>query len=251
MPRQDFWNRNRGRERSWDVRDLREDFGQADYSRDYGFDRRRRVGYRNAAQTGGRDDFGQADFSRDYEYDPRSRTAVRREEMHDQLRDERHHHEGDERGYRANERFIDRDRRQDDRMHDERHHGERRLDDPRTWFGGGGARDRDRDGRDDRYDRYDDRERRGRYDPDEQIWREVCDRLAGERRLDARDIEVDVRGGEVTLRGVVEDRDQKRRAEDLAEVAGVVDVHNHLTIRGRSMGESRGSAWRRGFGLSG
>lgn len=241
MPRQEFWNRHRGRERSWDVRDLREDYGQADYSRDYGFDRRRRVGYRNAAQTGGRDDFGQADFSRDYEYDPRSRTAVRREEMREQVRDDRHH-VSDEHGYRANERFMDRDRRHDDRGRDLREHGERRLDDPRTWFGGG--RDRDRDGRDDR-------DRRGRYDPDEQIWREVCDRLADERRLDARDIEVDVRGGEVTLRGMVEDRDQKRRAEDLAEVAGVVDVHNHLTIRNRYAGEHRGSSWRRGFGLSG
>ncbi|HEX2561912.1 BON domain-containing protein [Phenylobacterium sp.] len=244
MPRQDFWNRHRGRERSWDVRDLREDFGQADYSRDYGFDRHRRVGYRNEARTGGRDDFGQADFSRDYEYDPRSRTAVRREEMREPLRDDSRRIEGDARGYRANESAMDRDRRFRDEP------VERRLDDPKTWFGGGRDRDRDRDGRDDRLERNDSR-RAGRYDPDEQIWREVCDRLSDDRRLDAREIEVDVRDGEVTLRGMVEDRDQKRRAEDLAEVAGVVDVHNHLTIRSRSAGESRGSAWRRGFGLSG
>ncbi|MFC3079310.1 BON domain-containing protein [Phenylobacterium terrae] len=235
MPRQEFWNRHRGRERSWDPRDLREDYGQADYSRDYAFDRRRRVGYRTEARTGGREDFGQADYSRDYEYDPQSRSAVRREEM----RDERRHHEIDVRGYRANERPMDRDRR----YGDEDRGPERRLDDPRTWFGGG--RDRDRD------EHYDERRARGRYDPDERIWRDVCDRLEDDRHLDARDIEVDVRGGEVTLRGMVEDRDQKRRAEDLAEVAGVVDVHNHLTIRNRYAGEHRGSSWRRSFGLSG
>lgn len=240
MPRQEFWNRHRGRERSWDVRDLREDFGQADYSRDYAFDRLRRVGYRTEARTGGREDFGQADFSRDYEYDPRSRTAVRRGEAHEELGED-HRHLSEDRGYRPNERYMDRDRRHDGAR------SERRLDDPRTWFGGG--RDRDRHGREDRYDRYEDR--RGRYDPDEEIWREVCDRLSDDRHLDAREIEVDVRGGEVTLRGMVEDRDQKRRAEDLAEVAGVVDVHNHLTIRNRSTGEHRGSSWRRGFGLSG
>ena len=234
MPRQDFWNRHRGRERSWDVRDLREDFGQADYSRDYGFDRRRRVGYRTEASTSGREDFGQADFSRDYEYDPRSRTAARREEIR---RDEQREQDGEPHGYRANERAIDRDRRYDEPR------GERRLDDPRTWFGGGHDRDQ-------RTMRYDDRDGRGRYDPDEQIWREVCDRLADERRLDTRDIDVDVRDGEVTLRGSVEDRDQKRRAEDLAEVAGVVDVHNLLTLRHRTT-ESRGASWRRGFGLSG
>jgi len=223
MPRQEFWNRHRGRERSWDVRDLREDYGQADYSRDYGFDRRRRVGYRTEARGAGRDDFGQADFSRDYDYDPKSRTAVRRGEM-------------DERNWRSeNAAELDREHRYEPRR-------ERRLDDPRTWFGGG------RDRYEARHDRYDVRDRRGRYDPDEEIWREVCDRLADDRRLDARDIVVDVRDGEVTLRGVVDDRDQKRRAEDLADIEGVVDVHNHLTIRTRGASE-RGSAWRRGFGL--
>lgn len=237
MPRQEFWNRHRGRERSWDVRDLREDFGQADYSRDYAFDRRRRVGYRTEGRTGGGEDFGQADYSRDYEYDARSRTAARREELRQQ--------DHGERGYRANERAADLERRH----HEDR--GERRLEDPRTWFGR--ERDRDRDGRDDRYERYDERERsaRGGYDPDERIWRDVMDRLQDDRRLDARDLEVDVRDGEVTLRGVVEDRDQKRRAEDLAEVSGVVDVHNHLTIRNRYGSDSRGPSWRRSFGLSG
>jgi hypothetical protein len=241
MPRQEFWNRHRGRDRSWDVRDLREDYGQADYSRDYAFDRRRRIGYRAEPRTGEREDFGQADFSRDYEYDPRSRTAGRREELHEPVRDDHRRHDDDERSYRANERAFDRDRRLDE------HRDERRLDDPRTWFGGG----HDRGRRNERQGRYDDRDRHGRYDPDEQIWREVCDRLGDERRLDARDIEVDVRDAEVTLRGMVEDRDQKRRAEELAEVAGVVDVHNHLTIRHRSAGESRGGSWRRSFGLSG
>jgi hypothetical protein len=243
MPRQDFWNRHRGRERSWDARDLREDYGQADYSRDYGFDRHRRVGSRTEARTGGRDDFGQADFSRDYEYDPRSRTAVRREEVREPVRDERRRLDEDDRGYRANERPLDRDYREPGER------SERRLEDPRTWFGGG----HDRNVRDHRHEGHADRDRfaRGRYDDDDRIWRDVLDRIQDDRRLDPREIEVDVRGGEVTLRGVVADREQKRRVEDLAEVAGVVDVHNHLTIRNRQAGEGRGSMWRRGFGMSG
>lgn len=259
MARQDFWNRQRGRERSWDVRDLREDFGQADYSRDYIYDRRRRIGYRAEPNAAGRDDFGQADFSRDYEYDPRRRTAVRREELHEQLRDERPRQmrdDADDRGWRRSERAVDRERRR------EEPHSERRLDDPRTWFGGGARHDRDRDGRDDRFERdrgyehdsrYQERDRyaRGR-GGDEALWRAVMDRLTDDRRLDARDIQVDVRDGEVTLRGVVEDRDQKRRAEDLADISGVVDVHNHLTIRDRYAGERQGgSSWRRNLGLDG
>ncbi|THD80893.1 MAG: BON domain-containing protein [Phenylobacterium sp.] len=47
----------------------REDFGQADYSSDYGYDPAARSGYR-ADRVERRDDFGQADYSRDYGYDP-------------------------------------------------------------------------------------------------------------------------------------------------------------------------------------
>ncbi len=55
--------------------------------------------------------------------------------------------------------------------------------------------------------------------------------------LDAGDVEVDVRDGEVTLRGTVDDRRQKWLTEDISDaVTGVRDVHNELKIRQRGQG---------------
>ena len=77
---------------------------------------------------------------------------------------------------------------------------------------------------------------------DERIRDEVCERLTRHGMLDARDIEVEVDEGEVTLKGTVEDRRSKRMAEDTAEsVSGVWDVHNRLQIN-----EERKSEWIRG-----
>ena len=51
--------------------------------------------------------------------------------------------------------------------------------------------------------------------------------------VDASEISVEVKQGEVSLTGTVRGRDQKRRAEDLAErVSGVNDVINALRIVG-------------------
>jgi hypothetical protein len=50
--------------------------------------------------------------------------------------------------------------------------------------------------------------------------------------IDASDIEVTAKAGEVTLEGTVTDRRSKRIAEEVVEgVRGVHDVHNRLTIR--------------------
>jgi osmotically-inducible protein OsmY len=66
----------------------------------------------------------------------------------------------------------------------------------------------------------------------ERIQEEVNEALARHPEIDASDIEVRVENGEVTLTGVVEDRGQKRLAEDIAEdVFGVDDVNNDLKIR--------------------
>jgi hypothetical protein len=60
--------------------DRRDDFGQADYSQDFGYDPQQRAGYRLDRDDGARnDDYGQADYGRDYAYDPDSRTGYRRE----------------------------------------------------------------------------------------------------------------------------------------------------------------------------
>jgi len=66
---------------------------------------------------------------------------------------------------------------------------------------------------------------------DERIREEICERMARHGHLDPSRLEVEVRGGEVTLEGEVPNRMQKRLAEHIAdEVLGVVDVHNRLRI---------------------
>ncbi|MGE3683288.1 MAG: BON domain-containing protein [Bdellovibrionales bacterium] len=66
---------------------------------------------------------------------------------------------------------------------------------------------------------------------DERIHEEVCERLARDPDIDASEMEVEVQGGEVILRGTVPEREMKRRAEDLADqVYGVRDVHNQLRL---------------------
>ena len=66
---------------------------------------------------------------------------------------------------------------------------------------------------------------------DERIREDVCDRLADDPHIDASDIEIGVKQGEVTLTGFVRDREDKRHAEDLAErISGVREVHNSLRV---------------------
>ncbi|MFL6549741.1 MAG: BON domain-containing protein [Povalibacter sp.] len=72
---------------------------------------------------------------------------------------------------------------------------------------------------------------RGYRRSDERIREEVHECLTDDHHVDASNIEVEVRDGEVTLTGNVDSRDQKRRAERLIEqLSGVVDVHNRLRV---------------------
>jgi osmotically-inducible protein OsmY len=65
----------------------------------------------------------------------------------------------------------------------------------------------------------------------ERIKEDVCDRLTDDDMLDATDIDIEVRGDEVILTGYVNNRMQKRRAEDLAEaVSGVHNVENRIHV---------------------
>ncbi len=73
---------------------------------------------------------------------------------------------------------------------------------------------------------------RGYRRSDERIKDDIHDRLTFDPEVDAELIVVEVLEGEVTLRGEVDDRDQKRRAEDLVEsVPGVRDVSNHIKVK--------------------
>ncbi|MCG7392987.1 BON domain-containing protein [Microvirga sp. ACRRW] len=66
---------------------------------------------------------------------------------------------------------------------------------------------------------------------DERIHEDVCERLTEDRFIDASNVEVTVKDGEVTLSGSVASRGLKHRAEDLAELAsGVRHVQNNLRI---------------------
>jgi hypothetical protein len=82
---------------------------------------------------------------------------------------------------------------------------------------------------------------------DDRIREEICERLTQHPDIDASDMEIQVVNAEVILLGTVEDRNQKRMAEDIAEsVSGVQDVRNDLKIP-RGLGERIGEA----LGLSG
>ena len=67
---------------------------------------------------------------------------------------------------------------------------------------------------------------------DERIREDVCERLADHPHIDASDIEVVVKDGEVTLVGLVDHRRTKRLAEDVTEeVRGVKDIHNQIKVK--------------------
>lgn len=79
---------------------------------------------------------------------------------------------------------------------------------------------------------------------DQRLQEEVSDRLMADDWVDASDIEIEVKNGEVLLTGSVADRQAKRRAEDIAEqVMGVRDVMNQIRVeQGTSAGSSRSSS---------
>jgi osmotically-inducible protein OsmY len=73
---------------------------------------------------------------------------------------------------------------------------------------------------------------RGYTRSDDRIREDVHDRLTDDWMLDATNITVTVNGGEITLDGTVNNREDKRRAEDLTEnVSGVRHVQNNLRVQ--------------------
>lgn len=66
---------------------------------------------------------------------------------------------------------------------------------------------------------------------DERIREDISERLEDHPEIDATNIEIQVREGEVTLTGSVDNRRSKRLAEDVAEQCrGVKDVHNQIRV---------------------
>jgi osmotically-inducible protein OsmY len=67
---------------------------------------------------------------------------------------------------------------------------------------------------------------------DVRIGEEIHDLLLNDSYVDASDVEVSVENGEVILTGMVEDRNSKRRVEDIIHaVAGVTQVENRLRAK--------------------
>jgi hypothetical protein len=66
---------------------------------------------------------------------------------------------------------------------------------------------------------------------DERIREELCETIMRRPDVDASEVDVLVKDGEVTLTGTVHERRMKRRIEDIAEdILGVADVHNQIKV---------------------
>jgi osmotically-inducible protein OsmY len=66
---------------------------------------------------------------------------------------------------------------------------------------------------------------------DERVKEQLCERLTDHDDIDASEISLEVKNGEVTLTGTVNSRDEKRAAEEIAEQSpGVREVQNHLRV---------------------
>lgn len=85
---------------------------------------------------------------------------------------------------------------------------------------------------------------------DERLTEAVSEAFYENDNVDASEISVKVKDGEVTLDGSVESREMKRMAEDLAEsITGVKEVINHLRVHKRQSGtdtereQGKGSGW--------
>jgi hypothetical protein len=229
MPR-DWTREERGRggrrerweeRRDWREPSPRKDFGQADFSSDYGYDPERRSGYRAADEAGRRaDDYGQADYSTDFAYDPQLGRGYRR--FSDEDRDYVDRDDAD-RVYVRREAYDENRRGPPDDDRDERERERGIGERGRSWVDRAGAFFAGRDEAEPR--------QRRRWPSDRVLWAVIVERLEDERGLDLRDVEVLVDDAEVTLNGTVRRKEDKRRIEDIADIQGVRHVQNNLRAR--------------------
>ena len=72
---------------------------------------------------------------------------------------------------------------------------------------------------------------------DDRIKEDISDALMSNDDIDASEIEIEVRSGEVTLKGTVDSRWAKRQAEDVVDnVQGVQNVQNSLRVQANGFG---------------
>jgi len=113
--------------------------------------------------------------------------------------------------------------------HPDRGWWDRTRDEVSSWFGSEGA---DRRRRIDKLiARHSGKGPKGYQRSENRIMEDVCERLTEDGNVDASDIEVEVHGADVILTGTVHEREEKYRAEDLAEsIPGVRNVENRLHV---------------------
>ncbi len=71
--------------------------------------------------------------------------------------------------------------------------------------------------------------------PNERVMEDIGENLTYHGAIDARDVEIDVDDGVVTLRGTVPDRQMKYLVEDVVEnIYGVNDINNEIKVRDRN-----------------
>ena len=127
-------------------------------------------------------------------------------------------------------RYRERDRDDNGRRYGDREEKrdfiDRASDEVASWFGDENAERRREQ------DKHRGKGPKGYIRRDERILEDVNDRLMQDPYLDASEIEVMVAQAEVTLTGTVESRQDKRRAEDLADsVSGVAHVQNNIRVK--------------------
>lgn len=106
------------------------------------------------------------------------------------------------------------------------------------WNAGGGGFESGRQGQ----GRYQGKGPKGYQRADDRVIDDVCQALERDPYIDASEIEVSCQKGEIVLKGNVESRDAKRRAEYCIEdVPGVKDVRNELRVQQDSQ-RQQGSA---------
>lgn len=77
---------------------------------------------------------------------------------------------------------------------------------------------------------------------DERVIDDVCQALERDPHVDASEIEVSCQKGEIVLKGSVDSREAKRRAEECVEdLPGVKDVRNELRVQAQGAQQSSGS----------
>ena len=225
---QEFWNRG-------DYGDMR----NASYGSIYGGNVEQRERETNQAQGGRYRNYNE--MNRD-QYQNRPYNAAGnyndRERYNRDWNDERQNFSGynnrsDYGSYYGSGNYNDQGNRNYDNMNRNRNDRgvwDKTKDEVASWFGDDDAeRRRDRDER--MSGEHKGKGPRGYQRSNERIREDVCDRLSDDDYLDATDIDVKVENNEVILTGTVNNREQKRRAEDLVEsISGVRNVENRIKV---------------------